>query len=100
MVEQQLAGLRSVAPNAANVRMSVLVPTSSEACSGVNLGAGYLELAADSDGAIENLCDEDWSNAFAAFADASIVGQVGEVQHLLQQVQVNPRKHPGIFGWD
>ena len=35
-VEQQLAGLRSVAPNASNVRMSVLVPTSSEACSGVN----------------------------------------------------------------
>ena len=93
--EQQLADLRSMAPEASELRVSVLVPTSSEACSGVSLGAGYLELAAESEGAIEDLCVADWSSAFLAFSDVSIAGQIGEVVYslvyepLLESIQIS-----------
>ena len=42
-----------------------------------------MELAAETDGAIEDLCLEDWSGPFQAFADVSIAAQEGELIHPL-----------------
>jgi hypothetical protein len=81
--ELQVSNLRALAPDASSLRISVMVPTSSEACSGLSLGAGYMELAAETGGAIEDLCLDDWSQSFLAFADVSIEAQEGELLHTL-----------------
>jgi hypothetical protein len=81
--EAQISALRALAPDASEIRISVLVPVSSEACSGVTLGEGYMDLAAETDGAIEDLCLDDWSGPFQAFADVSVSAQEGELIHPL-----------------
>jgi len=81
--EQQISNLRALAPEASELRVSVLVPTTSDACGGVSIGAVYMELAAATDGAIEDLCLEDWSGPFQTFADISITAQEGELLHIL-----------------
>jgi len=86
--ELQISNLRALAPEASSLRISVMVPTSSEACSGVSLGAGYMELAAETDGVIEDLCLDDWSQSFLAFADVSIEAQEGELLHTLDSAPV------------
>ena len=79
----QLAQMESAAPDSARVIVSTLLPTDSMGCDGTVYSASYAELAAQSSGAVMDLCADDLDAAMRQVALASVSDLAAALEHPL-----------------
>jgi hypothetical protein len=84
----QLARIVARAPDASRVTVSTILPTDSYGCDGTIYSASYAELAAQTDGAVIDLCSDDLSAAMVQIADAAVADLDAAFEHALGRAPI------------